>query len=64
LLSSISSAAQKSSQKWFQKFAAAGEFQQFEAPIQLPKNLRDSSAVVEEYGFVNFSNINIYNLIF
>lgn len=52
ILSSISSAAQNSSKNWFQKFKAAGEFQQFEAPIQLPQNLRlaESSAVVGEYG--------------
>jgi hypothetical protein len=51
LLSSISSVAQKSSKKWFQKFAAAGEFQQFEVPVQLPNlKLNDGQAVVEEYG--------------
>jgi hypothetical protein len=52
ILTSISTAAQNSSKSWFQKFKSAGEFQQFEAPIQLPQNLRlaESSAAVGEYG--------------
>ncbi|KAI6189520.1 hypothetical protein M3Y97_00017500 [Aphelenchoides bicaudatus] len=62
LLSSLSSAAQSSSKKWFQKFTAAGEFEQFQAPIQLPQNLSlaESSAVVGEYSqklASNFTNL-------
>lgn len=49
IFTSLSSVAQKSSRKWFQKFTDAGEFQQFEAPIQLPQYLTDKSAMVEEY---------------
>lgn len=54
ILSSLSSVARKSSQKWYQKFTDAGEFQKFEAPIQLPQTLKlsEGSAVVEEYGWV------------
>ncbi|KAI6225451.1 hypothetical protein M3Y99_01338000 [Aphelenchoides fujianensis] len=60
IFSSLSTVAQKSSKRWFNKFASAGEFQPFVAP-NLPANLRILPAEsVEEYRTkitTNLSNV-------
>ncbi|KAI6216245.1 hypothetical protein M3Y99_01828100 [Aphelenchoides fujianensis] len=60
IFSSLSTVAQKSSKRWFNKFASAGEFQPFVAP-NLPANLRILPVEsVEEYRTkitTNLSNV-------
>ncbi|KAI6200216.1 hypothetical protein M3Y96_00709400 [Aphelenchoides besseyi] len=60
ILSSLSSAAQNSSRRWFNKFATAGEFQPFAAPINLPAQLRlpENVIKVDEYRTKIASNLN------